>query len=41
MEFVGLTKYAESGSPDELLDKYGMRAPNIIEAVKKVLGRKK
>jgi transketolase len=40
MEFVGLTKYAESGSPDELLDKYGMRATNIIDAVKRVLARK-
>jgi transketolase len=40
MEFVGLTSYAESGSPDELLDKYGMRAKNIIDAVKKVLARK-
>ena len=41
MEFVGLTGYAESGSPDELLDKYGMRAPNIIDAVKRVMARKK
>ncbi len=40
MEFVGLTTYAESGTPDELLDKYGMRAKNIVEAVKKVLARK-
>jgi transketolase len=40
MEFVGLTGYAESGSPDELLDKYGMRAVNIIDAVKRVLARK-
>jgi transketolase len=41
MEFVGLTGYAESGSPDELLDKYGMRATNIIDAVKRVVSRKK
>jgi transketolase len=41
MEFIGLTSYAESGSPDELLDKYGMRSKQIVEAVKKVLGRKK
>jgi transketolase len=41
MEFVGLTDYAESGSPDELLDKYGMRAPQIIDAVKRVVARKK
>lgn len=40
MEFVGLTGYAESGSPDELLDKYGMRAGNIVDAVKSVLARK-
>ena len=40
MEFVGLTSYAESGSPDELLDKYGMRAKNIVDAVKKVLAQK-
>lgn len=41
MEFIGLTDYAESGSPDELLDKYGMRASNVADAVRKVLGRKK
>jgi transketolase len=41
MEFVGLTGYAESGSPDELLDKYGMRATSIVDAVKRVLARKK
>jgi len=40
MEFLGLTGYAESGSPDELLDKYGMRAKNVIDAVKRVLARK-
>jgi transketolase len=40
MEFVGLTDYAESGSPDELLDKYGMRADNIVAAVRKALKRK-
>lgn len=40
MEFVGLTGYAESGTPDELLDKYGMRAPNIVTAVRQALARK-
>jgi transketolase len=40
MEFVGLTGYAESGSPEELLKKYGMVAPNIVAAVRKVLARK-
>jgi transketolase len=40
MEFVGLTNYAESGLPDELLDKYGMRAANIVAAARRVLARK-
>jgi transketolase len=39
-EFIGLTGYAESGSPDELLDKYGLRASNIAEAARRVLARK-
>jgi transketolase len=41
MEFVGVTGYAESGTPDELLDKYGLRASNIVDAVKRVMARKK
>ncbi len=40
VEFVGLTGYAESASPDELLDKYGMRAQNIVAAARRVLIRK-
>jgi transketolase len=40
MGFVGLTDYAESGTPDELLDKYGMRAGNVADAARKVLARK-
>ncbi len=40
MEFVGLAGYAESGSPDALLDKYGLRARNIVEAARSVLNRK-
>jgi transketolase len=40
MEFVGLTGYAESGTPEELLQKYGMVAPNIVAAARKVLSRK-
>jgi len=40
IEFVGLNGYAESGSPDELLDKYGLRAANIVDAVRRVLARK-
>ncbi|MCL4402674.1 MAG: transketolase family protein [Acidobacteria bacterium] len=41
MEFVGIQNtYAESGSPDELLDKYGLRGVNIAETARKVLKRK-
>ncbi|TSC59842.1 MAG: transketolase [Parcubacteria group bacterium LiPW_15] len=41
MEFVGLQNvFAESGSPSELLEKYGMTAKHIKAAVKKVLRRK-
>jgi transketolase len=40
VEFVGLTAYAESGTPDGLLDKYGLRAPNVAAAARKVLARK-
>jgi transketolase len=41
MEFVGLSSYAESGTPDELLDKYGLRAVNVAAAARRVLGRKR
>lgn len=41
MEFVGLTGYAESGSPAGLLDKYGMLARDVAAAVRKVVRRKK
>ena len=41
MEFVGIhDKYAESGQPDELLDKYGLIARDVAEAVRKVVKRK-
>lgn len=41
MEFVGVNNvYAESGTPDELLDKYGLRAVNIAAAARKALARK-
>lgn len=37
MEFVAIQDtYAESGQPDELLAKYGLTAPSITKAVKKV-----
>jgi len=41
MEFVGVHGYAESGSPDELLDHYGLRAREVAAAAKKALARKK
>jgi transketolase len=41
MEFIGVNGYAESGQPDELLDKYGLRAKEIVAAIRKVLARKK
>ena len=41
MEFIGMpNSFGESGEPDELLEKYGMKAKHIIEAVKKVIERK-
>ena len=40
MAFVGVENtYAESGTPDELLDKYGLRAKNIAAAVRGVHGK--
>lgn len=41
MEFVGLSDFAESGTPDGLLDKYGLRAPQIAEAAVRAVRRKK
>jgi len=41
MEFVGIQNtYAESGTPDQLMEKYGLTAPFIVAAVKRVLKRK-
>jgi transketolase len=41
MEFVGIhDTYAESGQPEELLDKYGLVARDIVAATRKVLARK-
>ncbi|MGZ4116025.1 MAG: transketolase C-terminal domain-containing protein, partial [Bacteroidia bacterium] len=33
--------FGESGTPDQLMVKYGLEAANIIEAVKRVINRKK
>jgi transketolase len=42
VEFIGLQNtFAESGKPEELLEKYGMGVAAIKEAVKKVAKRKK
>jgi transketolase len=42
MEFVGIQNtYAESGTPDQLLDKYGLRARNVADAAKRAIGRKR
>lgn len=40
-EYVGVNDtFGESGTPDELMVKYGLDTPNIVEAVKKVFKRK-
>ena len=42
MEFVGIQDtYAESGTPAELLDKYGLLSRDIVAAVRKVVARKR
>ncbi|MBD3330792.1 transketolase family protein [Candidatus Peregrinibacteria bacterium] len=42
VEMVGINDtFGESGSPSELMEKYGITSKNIIEMVKKVLTRKK
>jgi transketolase len=41
MEFVGIQNtYAESGTPEQLMEKYGLTAPHIVKAVRAVLKRK-
>jgi transketolase len=42
IEFIGLQDtFAETGSPVELIEKYGMDAPSIQQAAKRVIKRKK
>src|SRR5579871_6271761 len=42
IEYVGTNDtFGESGTPAELLVKYGLDTPNIVAAVEKVIGRKK
>jgi transketolase len=41
IEFIGVQdKFGQSGTPDELIEHYGMGKNSIKEAVKKVLKRK-
>jgi transketolase len=41
MEFVGVDNtYAESATPDQLLDKYGLRAGNVAAAARRAIARK-
>ena len=41
IEFVGVQNtYAESATPDQLMEKYGLTAPSLVAAVKRVLKRK-
>lgn len=41
MEIIGVKdRFGESGEPNELLEKFGLTAKNIIEAAKRVLKRK-
>ena len=42
MEFVGIhDTYAESGRPDELLEKYGLTSQYIARAAERVIARKR
>jgi transketolase len=42
MEFVGIADtFAESATPEQLLDKYGLLARDVIAAAKRVVGRKR
>jgi transketolase len=42
MEFVGIQNtYAESGSPEQLLEKYGLQAHDVVAAVRRALSRKR
>jgi len=41
IEFIGVQdRFGESGEPEELLDAFGLSAPHIVTAVKKVLKRR-
>ena len=41
LEFIGVKNtFGESGQPNELMEKYGMKSQHIVEACKKVIARK-
>lgn len=41
IEFIGMPdSFGESGAPDELLEKYGMKSHHIVAAAKKVIARR-
>jgi transketolase len=41
MEMVAVNdEFGQSGTPDELMKAYHLDTPDIVEAVKKVVGRK-
>jgi len=41
MEYIGMPDlFGESGEPEELLEKYGLKARHIVEAVKRVLKKR-
>jgi transketolase len=42
LEYVAVNdSFGESGTPDQLLAKYGLDTPDVVAAVKKVVARKK
>jgi transketolase len=41
LEYIGvLDSFGESGTPTQLLEKYGLNAENIVKAAKKAISRK-
>ena len=40
LEMVALDRYAESGPPELLLEKYGLTTEKVAEAVRRAVGRK-
>jgi len=42
MEFIGMQdRFGESGSPDTLMDEFGLRAQDVVAAAKRAIARKK